>query len=237
MKKIYLVIFTAFLTFALFAQDVSRTNDFGRNQYVRRATRSNPSGQDYMVATDTLGSVDQDTIQIIYNVNKAHPVPYIFGFNFDSLTGTPVVVVTLKGRMIPAIDSWTDISSTTWNGTSSDTTFKIETANRGTQAITLTGTDTSATTVLLLDTIFTYTDTTSVFPHGLDISVQADSGLFYRDSAYVSTYGTGTQYNATTMTGTLTTTGADYRQLMLEAVCTAGTAAWDNLYAILRRRE
>lgn len=204
MKKIIILLFaTALIITGISCQDVSHEFTMRSNKTMFGQT---DEGANIAIATDTLGSVDQDTIDFIIVTNKNNPYQYRIPMNLDSTSGTPTVSIVLAGRDWDD-ESWNTISTVNWAGSSSDTTFAFSAQS-----------DVSLTFVnTVVDTgTFAY-DTTSLFP-----STQTT----LNDS---STLWTGVAYNASTQTGTLSYTEGDlyYRKLRIRFIITAGTATID----------
>ncbi|HRY33404.1 MAG TPA: hypothetical protein P5531_10600 [Bacteroidales bacterium] len=112
MKKFILSVTLLFLVvLSGFAQD--KICSLKSDQYYQDITFST---RDTITDNDTLYTVD-------YDLNKAMPVKYNVAVKLTKVSGAPLVVASLQGKVF-STDTWTNITSVTWHGSSSDTTIK-----------------------------------------------------------------------------------------------------------------
>ena len=112
MKKVMILLFGIALmltSFSINAQDQSKTLKSTAYYYEFPFTSS-----DYVEASDTY------YVQV--TSRKVEPLKYDIKVGMDSISGDPQVAVSIQGKVFTG-DSWTNISTTTWMGTSSDTSF------------------------------------------------------------------------------------------------------------------
>ena len=81
----------------------------------------------YGSAADTVSNADSLWNYDIAVLNLYDALDSELRVSLDSVSGSPQVTVTLQGKW-SYVDSYTDISSATWYGTSSDTTISISNA-------------------------------------------------------------------------------------------------------------
>ncbi len=97
------------MSFSVNAQDQSKTLKSSAYYYEFPFTSS-----DYVEASDTY------YVQV--TSRKVEPLKYDIKVGMDSISGAPQVAVSIQGKVFTG-DSWTNISTTTWMGTASDTSF------------------------------------------------------------------------------------------------------------------
>jgi hypothetical protein len=111
MKKVMILLFgiALIMSFSVNAQDHSKTLKSSAYYYEFSFTSS-----DYVEASDTY------YVQV--TSRKLEPLKYSIKVEMDSISGDPQVAVSIQGKVFTG-DSWTNISTTTWMGTASDTSF------------------------------------------------------------------------------------------------------------------
>lgn len=220
MKKFLLYIVLMLSVTVLYGQDRTVSKTFsakpGNSNYTFFGSLTN--GDIARSTADTLGSVSQDSVDFVLTLNKEFPVQYYHSFTLDSTSGTPAVSIILYGRVFET-ETWTQIATDSYDGgggTSMTATFS-SIANQS-YAISFTGVDTTATTLVFDTTAYNNT-------------VGPTRGNYYTAA--------GTAYNAATMTGTMTYTdiASYYRQMKISFVCTGGTLDIDKVIPKLWKRE
>ena len=114
MKKIMILLFGIALmltSFSINAQDQSKTLNTKAYYYEFPFTSS-----DYVEASDTY------YVQV--TSRKVEPLKYNIKVEMDSISGAPQVAVSIQGKVFTG-DTWANISTITWMGTASDTSFLL----------------------------------------------------------------------------------------------------------------
>lgn len=111
MKNI--IILCTFLLIATVGLSQNRSVQFKPTEYFNEYSGA---------ASDTISNNDS-LFSIEYQLNKAEPVKYNVAVKLTKVSGTPRVVAKLQGKVFSA-DTYSDITTVTWYGTSSDTTIK-----------------------------------------------------------------------------------------------------------------
>jgi hypothetical protein len=111
MKKVMILLFgiALIMSFSVNAQDQSKTLKSKAYYYEFPFTSS-----DYIEASDTY------YVQV--TSRKVEPLKYSIKVEMDSISGAPQVAASIQGKVFTG-DSWTNISTITWMGTASDTSF------------------------------------------------------------------------------------------------------------------
>jgi len=218
MKKIALIIsLLAFIVSVGFSQDQTTTKLLKANTTIWKDFSGNVSMS---------GTID--TADFVVKFNKSYPVQYNLYAELDSTSGTPGIKIELLGKVWDEAASWTSITSTTWSGTTSYTSFTISSQDNQSYAISLTGVDTLASA----DSIFVsgniLMDTTAV---AFNDGGNADSIAFYAGTYTDTTLLTSVITGASTQTGTMTYTDitAYYRRFMIRVTRSAGVGVVDFL--------
>jgi len=218
MKKIALIFMTiVFLTGLGLAQDATTTKLLKANTTI---------WEDF--SGDVSMSSTQDTVDFVVKFNKAYPVQYDLYAELDSTSGTPGIKIELLGKVWDEEASWTSITSTTWAGSTSDTTFHINSQGNQSYVVTLTGTDTIASVDSTIMSAAILMDTTAfAFNDGGD----RDSTVLYSGTLIDTLLTARSVTGANTQTGTMTYTDITvyYRRFMIRVTRSAGVGVVDYL--------
>ena len=120
MKKLIILFAFIFIAIAINAQDKTITPNSLRWKAEYETSfdnnRFNFDSGDTISNNDQLYSIEVD---LLY----PYPVKFESNFTLDSVSGDPNVALYIQERMF-GTDSWTDLDTITWAGTSTDTTIK-----------------------------------------------------------------------------------------------------------------
>ena len=109
MKNIFLLLIML-ISLVSFSQDKQKSLNI--NQYYYEYS---------LGASDTVSNNDTLWYAQLF-LNKTEPIKYDIQVKVDSLSGTPTTDISLQGKVFES-DSWTNITTVSWAGTTSDTTF------------------------------------------------------------------------------------------------------------------
>ena len=117
MKKIFFLI-------AMFAVIGLNLDAQQKNKEVALSSGQTLYENTSFLASDSLNTYADSTLGFVFKLNKGKPVKYDTKAVLDSLNGTPDFDVYLQYKVF-GTDTWANIDTVYWNGTSSDTTIRF----------------------------------------------------------------------------------------------------------------